>query len=103
MKLNVYSIFDSASAIYDRPFFMNSDAQAVRSFTDVCGDADHPIGQHPEDYSLVRIGIFDNNNGKLSVEDKETIITGLEAFARGRQINQNQMSLLENSNNGSAQ
>ena len=52
MRLNAYSIFDTASGLYDRPNFINSDAQAIRMFGDICMDEKHPIGQHPEDYSM---------------------------------------------------
>ena len=55
MRLNVYTIFDSASSAYMRPFFMSSDGQALRSFTDISQDAEHEVGKHPEDYSLFRI------------------------------------------------
>ena len=47
MRLNVYCIFDRASGVYDRPWCARSDAEAVRSFTDIASDAEHPIGKHP--------------------------------------------------------
>lgn len=59
MKLNMYCIYDTATGVYLRPFFMQSDGQATRSFKDIATDADHEIGKHPEDYSLHRIGVFD--------------------------------------------
>ena len=58
MRLNVYTIFDSAAGAYMRPFFMQSDGQALRSFTDIATDKDHEIGKHPEDYSLYRIELM---------------------------------------------
>ena len=56
MLLNVYSVYDTAAAAYTRPFFLPSDAEALRQFGDICIDREHPIGKHPEDYYLVRIG-----------------------------------------------
>jgi len=87
MKLNIYSIFDSASGLYSRPFFTQSDAEAMRSFEDIATDAEHPIGKHPEDYSLHRIGIFDDNNGKLQNEENECLETALETISKTRKIN----------------
>ena len=49
----MYGVFDSASGVYDRPFVAISHGQAIRSFGDIAVAADHPIGQHPEDFSLV--------------------------------------------------
>ena len=84
MRLNIYTIFDSASGAYMRPFYAQSDGQALRSFTDIAQDADHEIGRHPEDYSLYRIGTYDDNKGELHPEDKECMATALEVVASAR-------------------
>lgn len=85
MRLNVYTIFDSASQAYMRPFFMQSDGQALRSFTDIAQDADHDIGKHPEDYSLYRIGTYDDAKGILHPEDKSCLATAEEVVAASRE------------------
>ena len=54
MKLNAYTVFDKAAGAYTRPFFMQSDAQAIRAFGDDAVRADSPVAAHPEDYSLAR-------------------------------------------------
>ncbi len=84
MKLNAYSIFDSASGLYMRPFFNGSDGEAKRAFGDIAMDAEHPIGMHPEDYSLHRIGIFDDNTAKIIPELNECLITALESVSLTR-------------------
>ena len=84
MRLNVYTIFDSAAGAYMRPFFMQSDGQALRSFTDIATDKDHEIGKHPEDYSLYRIGTYDDNVGRLVPEDKECLATAEEVVSASR-------------------
>lgn len=86
MKLNVYTIYDMASAAYMRPFFMQSDGQALRSFTDIATDATHEIGKHPEDYTLFRIGIYDDAKGQLIPENNESLATALEVVARTRLV-----------------
>lgn len=88
MKLNVYSIFDTASGLYSRPFFTSSDAEALRSFSDIATDAEHPIGKHPKDYTLFRIGTFDDNKGHIHNEDNESLATALELIAKTRTVNQ---------------
>lgn len=86
MRLNVYTIFDTAAGAYMRPFFLQSDGQATRSFKDLALDAEHAVGQHPEDYSLWRIGIYDDNKGELVPEARECLATALELVAQARNI-----------------
>lgn len=81
MKLNTYTIYDTASGAYSRPFFAKSDGEAQRSFQDIANDKEHPIGAHPEDYSLFRIGIFDDQNAKIISENPECLSTALEMVA----------------------
>ncbi len=86
MLLNLYCVFDVKSGVYDRPFCAVADGAAVRSFSDICVNAEHPIGQHPEDYSLYWLGAFNDNDASLSISDKKCLITGLEAVSAGRVI-----------------
>jgi len=89
MKLNAYAIFDSASGLYQRPIFAQSDGEVLRSFADVAADESHPIGKHPEDYSLHRIGVFDDNTAKYQPEKNECLTTALEILSKGNQLNEN--------------
>lgn len=99
MKQVMYSIYDTASGAYMRPFFLQSDGQAVRMFTDIATDAEHEIGKHPEDYSLFRLGQFDDNRGEVLPEQRECIITALEAVANSRRVNEEaQQDLLKQVN-----
>ncbi len=84
MKLNAYSIYDQASGLYSRPYYTQSDADAIRSFGDITIDADHPIGKHPEDYTLYRLGIFDDTTGLLTNEENSSLATALELVAASR-------------------
>ncbi len=84
MKFNVYSIYDTASGLYSRPFFTQSDGEAVRSFQDIATDETHPVGKHPEDYSLFRIGLFDDGCGLLTNEQNDCLVTGVEMVAAVR-------------------
>lgn len=86
MNLVAYCIFDSASGAYDRPFFANSDGAAMRSFGDICVAADHPIGQHPADYTLFRIGRYDDSNANLEGESPSRLANGVEMVAKSKII-----------------
>ncbi len=97
MKHNVYSIYDTASALYLRPMFAQSDGQAVRAFSDAATDADNEIGKHPEDYTLVRGGMFDDTTFKLTDEQNASLMTGLEAVANARNVNKDNLELFDKS------
>lgn len=84
MKLNIYSVFDKAVGAYMRPFFMQSDGQATRGFTDECVRADSEMSKHPEDYALFRVGIFDDNKGMLTVEEPQCLARAHECIALSR-------------------
>lgn len=84
MRHFIYSIFDTASGIYMRPFTMASDGQVLRMFKDIACDADHDIGKHPEDYSVFRIGEYDDNTGEIKPEIKTCLATALEMVAQSR-------------------
>ena len=94
MKLNAYTIYDVASGVYLRPFFSQADGQAIRGFKDIATDADHEIGKHPEDYTLFRIGSFNDNTGKMEGENPEKLATALELVAQSRQVNQDNIEQL---------
>ena len=93
MKLNAYTIYDVASGVYMRPFFSQADGQAVRGFKDIATDADHEIGKHPEDYTLYRMGTFNDTTGTLAGEELEKLYTGLEAVHSDRQPQKERMEL----------
>ena len=86
MKLNIYSIFDTASGLYSRPFFTQSDGEAVRSFNDIACDTEHPVGRHPEDYTLYRLGVFDDTKGHFHDESNQSLMTALETIASTRAV-----------------
>lgn len=72
MKLRVYSVFDAKAAVFDRPFYEQSDGSAVRAFSDAVNDSRMTVNnvpnmffKHPEDYSLFCLGEFDSDTGVL--------------------------------------
>jgi len=64
--LPMYAIYDSKAEKFSRPIFARSNGEMIRSFTDLANDAQHPIGQHPEDYTLFSTGDYDDNTGVVN-------------------------------------
>ncbi len=86
MRQFLYAVFDSASGVYDRPWVSLSDGAALRGFSDISCDAEHPIGKHPECYSLYRIGEYDDNTGIITPEDAIVIGKAHELVSASRKI-----------------
>jgi len=94
MLHKICSIFDSAAAMYQRPFTAKSYGEVTRSFQDVCLDADHEIGKHPEDYTLYSLGTFNDGTGEIIGMPPEKIATALELVALARNVNRDNMEEL---------
>lgn len=68
MIMYVYSLRDSASALYGRPFFCVNVGHAVRGFSDqvntpVVDGQQNDLFNHPDDFELFELGTFDDNTG----------------------------------------
>lgn len=75
MKLIMTAIRDSKTDQFDRPMFTISVGQAVRSFADAVNrqEADNMLYQHPEDYELFEIGIFDTDTAGMEVKKPASV------------------------------
>mgnify|MGYP000033853060 CR=1 FL=1 len=60
MELKVFSIFDKATEAFNLPFFMLTEKEAIRAFTNMALDETTQINKHKHDYHLYYLGRFDN-------------------------------------------
>lgn len=81
MHHNIYCIYDKKAKAYTLPFYYQHDGQALRIFTDWVNDIDNPFSKHPEDYSLNKIGTYDEN--LATIEQSK-----IEVLAEGAQLKQ---------------
>lgn len=83
MKLEVFSVYDSKTAVYSHPFFTVSLGAALRAFSDCLLDNNHPFSRHPGDYSLYHLGSFDDSTATFEpFVHKVNLGTALEHMAR---------------------
>lgn len=75
MIMSVFSVVDGKTGIYSHPFYDVTRGSAVRAFQDTVRTKDHPFNRHPEDYTLVFIGTYDDNTGRIVSEVPEVIAT----------------------------
>lgn len=66
MTLNVFSVFDSKTALFGNPFMMHNEADALRAFKVAVNDSQNRLSHHPDDFTLFYIGSFDSKSGKYT-------------------------------------
>lgn len=77
MSKAVCCVFDSAVQAFSQPFFTRAVGEALRSFTDEVNRADaaNALYQHPEDYTLYVLAMFDDELGTFT-EAKRVLARG---------------------------
>lgn len=77
---NLYAIHDAKAQRYTTPFQHPNDEAAMREFSDNAINPDYPFIKHPADYSLFRIGTYDDSLALATPEaPPQHLITALTA------------------------
>lgn len=85
MLLQAFTIYDSKAEHYLPPFFQKTSALALRAFAQAANTVDHDFNLYAADYTLFRIGQYDDHNGKLECLDAfENLGTGLQQIRPAR-------------------
>lgn len=71
--MNVYSIRDSRTGFL-HPTFEVNDAVAARNFSHAVQQSDSVLFTHASDFSLFRIGTFEEDTGRLVSEEMPVYI-----------------------------
>jgi len=76
-----YAVYDRKAEVYSQPFLEIKDGTAIRAVQDlVINNKDHAFAKHPSDFSLHRLGEFDETEGKITGQDKPTKIIEIETL-----------------------
>ena len=82
MKVKLYAVLDSASAVYDGPVPSQTDGVAMRNFINMAKNPDTAVGRNPECFSLWRVGEWDDATGVPSTPDgKECLGYAIDLIA----------------------
>lgn len=82
MKLLAFVVRDEKADAFAHPFFSSANGLAVRQFGDWCQDTNTPLGRHPEDFRLYRVGSWDDELGKFSNEVAPVLLSSGGEFIR---------------------
>ena len=67
MKLQMFSIYDTVSKLYARPFFDVNEATAKRNLRVAIRDPKSGLAENINDYRLYHIGEFDDQSGSFTL------------------------------------
>ena len=73
MKVGLYCVLDKVSGVYDGPVPAHNDGVALRNFTSMATNDQSPVGQHPEHFSIWRVGEWNDATGEVIPETKECL------------------------------
>lgn len=80
----LFAVYDSKAESFGQPFFAVNAAVATRMFQAAVQDPETPVGRHPEDFSLFRIGIWNADTGVVAgVEAPQHVTNGLALVKKG--------------------
>ncbi len=74
MKKGIYTIYDKKSATYLPPFTENTDGTAIRQIQDMVAGGQALFARHPEDFTLVNLGHFDDEKGEVTPGNLKIVI-----------------------------
>lgn len=65
MKMNVFTVYDSAARLYLEPFFAETVEVALRMFRALVTKEGHQFNRFPQDYTLFHIGEYSRETGLI--------------------------------------
>lgn len=79
MIYDVFSIFDDKAEAFLPPFILPNENMAKRVFADCVNSDTHQFGANPADYTLFRLGQFDDAAGQYLLDrHKHSLGNGVE-------------------------
>ncbi len=78
MIQQIFTIYDNKAKAYLPPFYLPQRGMAIRTFGDCINDKQHQFSIHPEDYTLMMLGTWDDSTAIAIATAPESIGNGLE-------------------------
>lgn len=70
MIFQIFAVEDLKANVIMTPFFMRSQGEALRAFTDLANNPDTMVGRHPSDFRLIRLGTFADDSGTIVQDER---------------------------------
>jgi len=77
MTRGVYSIFDEKASVYGPLFLFGLNGEGIRWFSDLVNGKNEQISAHRSDYSLYKLGDYDEKSGQVcGVKTPQLVVRG---------------------------
>ena len=77
MNLGMYTIYDVKADVYTTPFFLMNDEVAKRHVMSALQDPETTFFRHPADYTLYKVGEWDDQGAQLNPTNGPQLVTTL--------------------------
>lgn len=67
MKLDIFTVFDNAANAFLPPFYMHNEQMAYRAMKECLADENHKFSQHSPDFTLFKLGSYDDTTAKFDM------------------------------------
>ena len=76
--LELFTINDSKANTHLPPFTSENSGSATRQFEQILSNPNHLLAKYPEDFTLIRIGKFNQESGAIEHTDHMTVCNGAQ-------------------------
>lgn len=80
MIFKIFTVHDIKSECYSQTFMEINDQVAKRAFSNCVNSDAHQFGKNPQDFTLFRIGEFDDSNGEIDSYPSQSLGNGVEFY-----------------------
>ncbi|UOF81151.1 DNA binding protein vP5 [Microviridae sp.] len=79
MQWKVFTIYDSKSEVWGKPFYSQTTASGLRAFIDVVKDGQSEYNKFPNDFAIFEVAVWDDASGlMLPYEAKKSLGLAVE-------------------------
>lgn len=74
----IFCVHDSKAEAYIAPFVQQNQALAIRQVSDIVNSgSEHVFAKHPEDFTLFKLGFWDEKTGSFMLHDAHISVCNL--------------------------
>lgn len=78
MNFGLYSIRDTKTEAFQAPWTSQNNNTAMRTFSDIAKNPESMVNRHPQDYCLVKVGVWNDETGQPTPGSHVTLAYGTD-------------------------
>lgn len=73
--MKIFSVHDKKAGYYMNPMYFKTPTEAIRAFEQGVTDEKTQLNKYPNDFTLVQLGEFNQDTGKIQTLSEYTILS----------------------------